>query len=87
MHLPPHPVWFWLILLSPFLTWFILWIVAQNPNVSLKPLRTWLVVAYLLLVAPFLDAGDGTIEGGVSPSGGELRRPEAVREAASPFFR
>ncbi len=58
MHLPPHPVWFWLILFSPLLIWLTLWIVAQNPKVSLKPLRPWLVAGTILFFIPcvFLDA-------------------------------
>ncbi len=58
MHLPPHPVWFWLILVSPLLIWLALWIVARNPGVSLKPLRPWLVAGTILLFIPyvFLDA-------------------------------
>jgi predicted enzyme related to lactoylglutathione lyase len=58
MHLPPHPVWFWLILVSPFLVWLALWIVAQNPRVSLKPLRPWLVAGQFVFLVPyvFLDA-------------------------------
>ncbi len=63
MHLPPHPVWFWLILLSPLIIWLTLWIVAQNPKVSLKPLRPWLMAGTILFLVPyvFLD---------VSPTGG-----------------
>ncbi len=74
MHLPPHPVWFWLILLSPFLVWLTLWIVAQNPKVSLKPLRPWLVAGCILFVIPyiFLD---------VSPTGGNKAARLVVQAA------
>lgn len=54
MHLPPHPVWFWLILVSPFLIWLTLWIVARNPKVSLKALRPWLVAGYIVFLIPYL---------------------------------
>ena len=75
MHLPPHPVWFWLILLSPVLVWLTLWIVAQNPKVSLKPLRPWLVAGCILFLIPyiFLD---------VSPTGGN----KVVRLAVEAAF-
>jgi predicted enzyme related to lactoylglutathione lyase len=58
MHLPPHPVWFWLIVLSPLLIWFTLWVVAQNSKMSLKPLRPWLMAGCFLFLVPylFLDA-------------------------------
>jgi predicted enzyme related to lactoylglutathione lyase len=61
MHLPPHPVWFWPILLSPFLIWLALWIVVQNPKVSLKPLKPWFVAGAFLFLIPyvFLDATGG----------------------------
>src|ERR1700682_1698319 len=54
MHLPPHPVWFWLILVSPFFIWLTLWIVARNPKVSLTPLRPWLVAGYIVFLMPYL---------------------------------
>jgi len=62
MHLPSHPLWFWLILVSPFLIWLALWIMARNPKVSLKPLTPWLVAGTILFLMPyvFLD---------VSPTG------------------
>ncbi|MGA8540917.1 MAG: VOC family protein [Terriglobales bacterium] len=74
MHLPPHPVWFWLILFSPFLIWLTLWIVAQNSKVSLKPLRPWLVAGSIVFLVPyvFLD---------VSPTGGN-RAVRLVVQAA-----
>jgi predicted enzyme related to lactoylglutathione lyase len=61
MHLPPHPVWFWLILLSPFLIWLTLWIVAQNSKVSLKPLRPWFVAGTFLFFVPYVLLG---VQGG-----------------------
>lgn len=54
MHIPRHPVWFWLILLSPFLIWLALWVVARNPKVSLKPLRPWLVAGTILFLIPYV---------------------------------
>lgn len=57
MHLPPHPVWFWLISAAPFLAWLTLWIAAQNPKVSLKPLAPWLGAGYILFVVPYLLFG------------------------------
>jgi predicted enzyme related to lactoylglutathione lyase len=52
MQLPPHPVWFWLILASPFLIWLTLWVVAKSPKVSLRPLTPWLGAGYILLAIP-----------------------------------
>jgi len=54
MHLPPHPLWFWLILVSPFLIWLALWIAAHNPKVSLKPLRPWLMAGTILFLIPYV---------------------------------
>jgi predicted enzyme related to lactoylglutathione lyase len=61
MHLPPHPVWFWLILVSPVFIWVTLWILAQNSRVSLKPLRPWLMAGSFLFLVPYLllDASGG----------------------------
>ena len=74
MHLPPHPVWFWLILVSPLLIWLTLWMVAQNPKVSLKPLRPWLVAGTIVFLIPyvFLD---------VVPTGGNKIARLAVEAA------
>jgi predicted enzyme related to lactoylglutathione lyase len=44
--LPPHPLWFWLILAAPFLVWLILWAVASTLKVSFKPLKPWLGAGY-----------------------------------------
>jgi predicted enzyme related to lactoylglutathione lyase len=38
VHLPPHPAWFWLILLSPFLAWLLAWVAVNALTTSLKPL-------------------------------------------------
>jgi predicted enzyme related to lactoylglutathione lyase len=45
-------------MVSPFLIWLVLCVVAQNPRVSLKPLRPWLVTGTILFFVPyvFLDA-------------------------------
>jgi len=74
IHLPPHPVWFWLILVSPFLIWISLWIVAQNPKVSLKPLRPWLMAGSIVLFIPYMFLE-------VSPTGGN-RAVRLVIQAA-----
>jgi predicted enzyme related to lactoylglutathione lyase len=54
VHLPPHPVWFWLVDLAPVLLLLVLWIVANTTNVPLKPLARWLWAGYFLLFIPFL---------------------------------
>ncbi len=54
MHLPAHPVWFWLIDLAPVLLLLGLWIVANTTRVPLKPLARWLWVGYFLLFIPLL---------------------------------
>jgi len=54
VHLPPHPVWFWLILGAPFLVWLALWVAADNLKVSLKPLTPWLGAGYVLFGIPYL---------------------------------
>jgi len=61
MHLPAHPVWFWLIDLTPVLLLLVLWVVANTTEVPLKPLARWLWVGYFLLSIPFLlvEAMDG----------------------------
>jgi predicted enzyme related to lactoylglutathione lyase len=45
MHLPPHPMWFWLVLISPFVAWIALWIAANTLELSLKPIMPWLWAA------------------------------------------
>jgi len=54
VHLPPHPLWFWLILAVPLVSFLALWLVSRNPNVSLKPLKPWLWAGCLLLFVPYL---------------------------------
>jgi predicted enzyme related to lactoylglutathione lyase len=54
MHLPAHPVWFWLIDLAPLLLLLALWAVANTSKVPLKPLARWLWGGYFLLSVPFL---------------------------------
>jgi len=51
MPLPSHPFWFWLILLSPFLIWAGLWVLAQFAGISLKPAARWLT-AGIFVFAP-----------------------------------
>lgn len=63
MHLPPHPVWFWLIVVSPFLIWLALWIVVQNPKVSLKPLTPWLWAGFILFGIPYFLSDVVPMEG------------------------
>jgi hypothetical protein len=48
VRLPPHPVWFWLVLGTPFLIWIVLWAVASSGKVSLKPFKPWLLAACFL---------------------------------------
>jgi len=61
MRLPAHPLWFWLILLSPILIWTALWVISQFGRISLKPLTPWLMVGMILSLPAFfmLDASDG----------------------------
>jgi len=56
MHLPPHPVWFWLILSIPFLVWLALWTTEQKLKVSLKPLIPWLGAGFILFLLTSLLA-------------------------------
>jgi hypothetical protein len=56
VHLPVHPVWFWLIAMAPALLLLLLWVVANTTKVPLKPLARWLWVGYFLLSVPFLLA-------------------------------
>ena len=60
MHLPAHPLWFWLLIVSPFIVWATLWAIAQFGQVSLKPLAPWLTAGLILSVPVFvgLDATD-----------------------------
>jgi predicted enzyme related to lactoylglutathione lyase len=57
VHFPAHPVWFWLVLATPFLVWLVLWVAADTFNVSLKPLTPWLWAGYCLFAAPFFLLG------------------------------
>jgi hypothetical protein len=43
VHLPSHPVWFWLILLSPFVLWLLAWVTVNTVTASLKPFAPWLL--------------------------------------------
>ncbi len=42
MHVPPHPLWFWLIVAAPFIFWLVLWLAANTLEKSVKPLMSWL---------------------------------------------
>jgi hypothetical protein len=42
VHLPSHPVWFWLISFSPFIVWLLAWVAINTLTASLKPLVPWL---------------------------------------------
>jgi len=53
VHLPPHPVWFWLILGTPLLIWVALWAAARNPRVSLKPLMPWVTAGFFVFGIPY----------------------------------
>jgi predicted enzyme related to lactoylglutathione lyase len=53
LHLPTHPVWFWLLLAAPWLMLLILWTAANTLKVSLKPLAPWLWVGYFLFWVPY----------------------------------
>jgi hypothetical protein len=53
VHFPAHPVWFWLILLTPFLVWLALWVAANTFDISLKLLMPWLLVGYGVFAVPY----------------------------------
>jgi len=55
--MPAHPVWFWLILAAPFLSYPALWIISNGFKVSLKPLTPWLVAGVALSCIPYLLLG------------------------------
>jgi predicted enzyme related to lactoylglutathione lyase len=61
VHLPPHSLWFWLILECPFLIWLALWALTRYKQVSLKPLTPWLKMGFCLSLPAYivLDAMDG----------------------------
>jgi catechol 2,3-dioxygenase-like lactoylglutathione lyase family enzyme len=54
MRLPPHPLWFWLILGSPSVIWLVLWIAVQYKQVSLRPLTSWLKAGFFLFLPAFI---------------------------------
>lgn len=54
MHLPPHPVWFWFVLLTPCFVPLIIWVSTNTLNISIKPLTPWLKTGYFLSVIPFV---------------------------------
>jgi predicted enzyme related to lactoylglutathione lyase len=54
VHLPAHPVWFWLVVLAPALLLLVLWVVANTLKVPLKPLARWLWAGYFLLFIPHM---------------------------------
>jgi hypothetical protein len=53
MHLPVHPIWFWLIALAPWFLLLALWAAANGLKVPLKPLARWLWAGYFLLFVPY----------------------------------
>jgi predicted enzyme related to lactoylglutathione lyase len=54
VHLPVHPVWFWLIAGAPFLMPVVVWVAANTLEVSLKPLAPWLWAVCFLLWIPYI---------------------------------
>lgn len=57
MHIPAHPVWFWLIITGSFLASLLVWIAARTLTISLKPLEPWLWVAYAVFAITWLGMG------------------------------
>jgi predicted enzyme related to lactoylglutathione lyase len=57
VHLPPHPVWFWLILLAPLLIPLLLWVAVNTLDISIKPLTPWVKIGYIALFIPFILVG------------------------------
>jgi predicted enzyme related to lactoylglutathione lyase len=53
VHLPVHPVWFWLIAFAPCLVLLALWAAANTLKAPLKPLARWLWAGYFLLFIPY----------------------------------
>jgi len=60
MHLPTHPLWFWLIAGSPLLVWLTMWAVARFKEVSLVSLLPWLKAGLLVFfpISLALDAAN-----------------------------
>jgi predicted enzyme related to lactoylglutathione lyase len=54
VHFPAHPLWFWLLLVAPFLVWLALWVAGNAFDLSLKPLTPWLWAGYCLFAIPYL---------------------------------
>ena len=57
MHIPEHPLWFWLIAFSPFLILAALWAIARFGGVSLKPCIPWLTAGMILSFPVFVVLG------------------------------
>ncbi len=57
MHLPSHPIWYWLLVATPLVAWLALWATATFTQVSLKPLLPWLWVAFFLTAPVYLVVG------------------------------
>jgi predicted enzyme related to lactoylglutathione lyase len=50
MHLPHHPMWFWLILASPWIGFVALWIAINTVKKSFKPWIPWLFSGYSIFL-------------------------------------
>jgi predicted enzyme related to lactoylglutathione lyase len=53
VHLPVHPIWFWLVALAPCFVLLALWAAANTLKVSLKQAARWLWAGYFLLFIPY----------------------------------
>jgi hypothetical protein len=53
VHFTTHPVWFWLILLTPLLIPLLLWVTVNTLDISIKPLTRWVKISYFFLFVPF----------------------------------
>ncbi len=53
MHLPTHPLWFWLLACAPLFAPLIVWVAANTLNISFKRFLPWLWVAYALFLVPY----------------------------------
>jgi predicted enzyme related to lactoylglutathione lyase len=54
VHVPSHPLWFWLTSFAPLVVLVILWAAANTLRVSLKPLVPWLWAGFVVFTVPYL---------------------------------
>jgi predicted enzyme related to lactoylglutathione lyase len=57
VHLPHHPVWFWLIVVSPWIGFVALWVTVNTVKKSFKPWIPWLFSGYAIFLFCYLVLG------------------------------